>query len=236
MRFANSNKEARGIKVRAARYRETLSQTTTDSNGRYRLGGIGLPGFYEILNIRAGDPDETDEWEGQATIAKELKPGDQLKNVYIYLERPLAFRQNIWRTSRGKVVEGHQLAILDDNDPAYRGKADYEDTVALYGSGGEQQWQIKGLNISQTIGANHAMVYNPYDKTIWCVENVGGRLISLDLNGNVLFELKDINPNSYHRPYLNSLSTYFALQIDLTFALSKHVFCHASTAATRKAS
>ena len=196
VRFASTNEVAKGIKVRVVRSSKTLSQATTDISGRYCLGGIGVPGFYEMLRIRAEGPGETPEWEGQATVEKELKPGDRLTDIDIYLERPLAFRQKSWRSRRGRVVKGYQVALLNDNDPAYKGKADYEDTVTLYDSSGEQQWRIKGLNACQTIGANHAIVYNPYDEAIWCVEIVGERLIKLGLDGKVILEKEDMKPNA----------------------------------------
>ena len=196
VRFAGTNEAAGGMKVTVDRLGKTLSQATTDRNGKYRLGGIALPGFYEILRIRAEGPGDTPEWEGQAAVEKELKPGDYLTDVDIHLERPLAYRQKIWRSRRGEVVEGCRIALLNDSDRAYKGKEVYEDTVTLYDSRGEEQWQITGLNTSQTVGANHAIVYNPYDKSIWCTEFVGERLIKLGLDGKVVFEKKDMEPHT----------------------------------------
>lgn len=97
--------------------------------------------------------------------------------------------QAAWRESKGVAAPTkYRVAVLDDADRAFGGKARYDDTLTLYDGDGNLLWQYKGLNISQTVGGNHAVAYASTDRSIWVVENTGDRLLKFSADGSLLWE------------------------------------------------
>jgi len=196
--LADTNEPAQGVTVQAKRFDETIHQTVTDAYGRYRIKGLDqIRPYFDIFTITAQSQSDPPDWTGQIAIEKELLPGDLLKDADILLHRTLIARQTDWRRKTAKPLKGKcRVAVLHNSDPQYNGKQAYEDTLTLYNSNAKQIWQFKGLNVSQSVGAKHTVVYNPFDKSLWCSESVGDRLVKFGQDGSVLWEKPDVKPQA----------------------------------------
>jgi DNA-binding beta-propeller fold protein YncE len=197
VRYAKTNRPAEGVRVEAE-YAGSKpgGQAVTDSSGRYLIKGLeeNPLGMYTIY---AKGHSEPPEWQGRTVIDKKLKAGDSLSGVDVLVYRTLAARQREWLTGRIEGLKGNSwVAVLDDCDRVYNGKSAYEDTVTIYDGSGTSKGQFGSLNTCQTVGANHAVAYNHLDKSLWCAELVGDRLIKRKTNGTLVWEKKDLKPHA----------------------------------------
>ena len=88
------------------------------------------------------------------------------------------------------------VAVLDDADPDFRGKANYNDTLTLYDENGKALWQIGGLNTCQTVGAAHGVSCNAAGDSLSFVELVSDCLTSVNISGKSLWVKTDIGAHS----------------------------------------
>src|SRR5438067_1697313 len=68
------------------------------------------------------------------------------------------------RFSSGGVV------ILDNCDPQFRGKEEYQDNLASFDRNGKLQFRISGFNGAEGIGSNHRVVVDSASHSIWTLE------------------------------------------------------------------
>ncbi|MEN6428572.1 MAG: M56 family metallopeptidase, partial [Phycisphaerales bacterium] len=84
----------------------------------------------------------------------------------------------------------YKILLLDDRDDQYDGKYVYDDRLYLMDSKGRVEGAVTGFNISQAAGGCHVLAVDEKGKTLWVVENVGGRLWHFDLaNGKLLHQV-----------------------------------------------
>jgi DNA-binding beta-propeller fold protein YncE len=101
--------------------------------------------------------------------------------VDITLRKSLAARQEEWLSRSGQPRTGKcWVAVLDDCDPDFKGKSEYQDTVTVYDTEGVERSRFVGLNTCETVGGNHAIAWNALDRSLWVVELVGHRLLKFD--------------------------------------------------------
>ena len=86
-----------------------------------------------------------------------------------------------------------RIAVLDDADPIYEGKKNYEDTLTMYNAQGQQVWQYVGINTCETVGGNHE-VLSTADRNIWIVELVGSRLLRFNESGELVWQKDNAHP------------------------------------------
>jgi sugar lactone lactonase YvrE len=195
VRFASTGLPAAGAKVVLGRYHEdTDPVTTTTLGGRFRFVGLEQHHFTDEYTTVRATAEEGDggvpKWEGEARLAARLYPGDSLNGVEVTLERSFASVQAEWKKKKAAPAESrYRVAVLDDADPAFSGKAKFDDTLTLHDSGGKPLWQYKGLNVAQTVGGNHAIAFGAKDRSLWVAESVGGRLLHFNADtGKVNWE------------------------------------------------
>jgi len=131
--------------------------------------------------LYAHSGEATPVWEGIAFLEKSLQPGDRASGVDITLHKSLAARQEEWLSRPGQPRTGTcWVAVLDDCDPDFKGKNEYQDTVTVYDTEGVERSRFVGLNTCETVGGNHAIAWNTVDRSLWAVELVGHRLLKFD--------------------------------------------------------
>ncbi|MBN2589223.1 MAG: hypothetical protein JXA96_05145, partial [Sedimentisphaerales bacterium] len=196
VRYANTNEPAKNVRVIARTLGTTYRQVITDNDDKYIIEGLDRLSTSDKSVILAESMESPPEWEGQTYLKRDIRDGLHLTNVDVLLQNSFLSQKQNWLARRGKIVDGPKMIVLDNCFSPTSGKTKYEDTLTMFNSNGKEQWQCSSLNISQSTGPNKSIVYNPVDKSIWCAERVGDRLIKMDLNGNILLELEDIKPNS----------------------------------------
>jgi hypothetical protein len=88
------------------------------------------------------------------------------------------------------------IAVLDDCDPTYSGKASYEDNLSLFDTAGKFLTRVSGLNICQEIGSPHRMAFDLPGGRLWLTETVGQRLLQYDLGGKLLLSVPDVKASA----------------------------------------
>ncbi len=83
---------------------------------------------------------------------------------------------------------GYSILLLDDKDPRYNDKDQYDDRLYLMDSKGQVEGAVTGLNIGQTIGGVHFLAVDEQRRMLWVVENVGRRLWHFDLASGKLLQ------------------------------------------------
>jgi DNA-binding beta-propeller fold protein YncE len=86
--------------------------------------------------------------------------------------------------------------VLDDCDPAYKGKASYEDNLSFFDSSGKLVARVSGLNNCQEIGSPHKIAIDRKREVVWAAENVGHRLLRFDLKGRKLGEVENVHASA----------------------------------------
>ncbi|MHB1425280.1 MAG: hypothetical protein ACYC3I_19090 [Gemmataceae bacterium] len=84
------------------------------------------------------------------------------------------------------------VLILDNCDPDFRGKENYEDNMTSITSYGKIGFRVSGLNNAETTGCSHMVAADPKRGWIWVLENVGNRIHKYDRTGKELLVVKDI--------------------------------------------
>ncbi len=84
------------------------------------------------------------------------------------------------------------LLILDNCDPAFRGKQRYGDHLTAVTAQGQILFQVSQFNNCETIGTPHKIAVDPKGKRIWVTENVGNRIVQLDFYGTQRLRLPDL--------------------------------------------
>jgi hypothetical protein len=88
------------------------------------------------------------------------------------------------------------VVVLDNCDPAVRGKDRYEDGLALYAVDGRRRFRADGLNVSPGIGPAHKVAADPARGAIWVNENTAGRVRKFDRDGKELLVLDGVRANA----------------------------------------
>jgi sugar lactone lactonase YvrE len=86
--------------------------------------------------------------------------------------------------------------VLDDCDPNYKGKDDYQDNLTCFDAAGRMLFRVSGLNNCQEIGTPHKIAVDTKRKKIWHTENVGHRLLQYDMTGKELLALSGVRASS----------------------------------------
>lgn len=88
------------------------------------------------------------------------------------------------------------ILVLDDCDPDFRGKEQYEDSLTALDPTGNVQFRVTGLNGCQSIGSSRLIAGDPTRGHIWVVETVGHRLLQFDRAGRQRLGIPHIMANS----------------------------------------
>ncbi len=79
------------------------------------------------------------------------------------------------------------VLILDDCDPIFRGKAEYNDNLTLIDHSGEKKFRTSGFNVCESVGSNRMIAVDSKRDRLWVVENCANRIRRVDLSGNQTF-------------------------------------------------
>ena len=82
-----------------------------------------------------------------------------------------------------------RIAILDDCDPVFKGKAAYGDNLTAITGDGQMSFRVSGLNGCETIGCNHQIAIDVERGWIWVSETVTKRVLKYDFTGKQLLSL-----------------------------------------------
>jgi len=85
------------------------------------------------------------------------------------------------RSNASSARDGYAIVLLDNADPDFKGKSQYDDRLYLLDPDGNVKGAVSGLNICETMGGAHMLAVDARRQTLWVVENVGGRLWHIDL-------------------------------------------------------
>lgn len=88
------------------------------------------------------------------------------------------------------------VLVLDDCDPEYQGKQNYEDNLTYYDANGNVVFRISGLNICESIGSNHMIAADLERGWIWVLENVGNRIHKYDRQGKELLVIPNVRTDA----------------------------------------
>jgi DNA-binding beta-propeller fold protein YncE len=99
-------------------------------------------------------------------------------------------------TPSPKPVRPGGFLVLDDCDPAYKGKASYEDNLSFFDSTGKLVARVSGLNNCQEIGSPHRIAIDPKREVVWAAEIVGNRLLRFDLKGRKLGQVENVQTSA----------------------------------------
>jgi hypothetical protein len=91
---------------------------------------------------------------------------------------------------------GGLIAVLDDCDPVFRGKAVYNDNLSLFDSAGKLLVRVSGLNICEEIGSPHRIAIDLPARRVWVSETVGHRLLQYDLAGKLLLSVPNVQASA----------------------------------------
>jgi DNA-binding beta-propeller fold protein YncE len=86
--------------------------------------------------------------------------------------------------------------VLDNCDPDFRGKENYEDNLSFIDPAGKVVFRVSGLNNCESIGSSHMVASDPSRGCAWILENVGHRILKYDLKGKELLKLHEIDANA----------------------------------------
>jgi protocatechuate 3,4-dioxygenase beta subunit len=175
--------------------RSSQKPVTTDAHGRYTMAGLDRQEFsFGDLAIIADAKNGTAGYQGVCVYAnRSISAGDTIDNADILVDESLESRQATWLATAGAPAESQfSVALLDDCDPAFDGKAQYDDTISILESSGKVRWSKGGLNICQSTGANHALAVCPDGSVVVC-ETVGKRLIRYIADGSIAWAKPDVD-------------------------------------------
>ncbi len=97
----------------------------------------------------------------------------------------------------GSGSDMYSILLLDNSDSEYEGKELYDDRLYILDRKGNIKGAVSGLNICETFGGAHMMAVDEKRKTLWVVENVGGRLWHFDLTtGKLLQRIPDLKASA----------------------------------------
>ena len=157
--------------VVAIGWSDEAQKATADVSGAYQFTGLSHDKFYnEYTDLKAtiGEPAD---WEGTARYNGRPQSGDRVGGVDIVLKRSMHSRLAEWEKKSGTAAESRMLAVVvDDADPAYKGKDVFDDTVTLLDGRGQSRWQRGGMNVNVWL-QSHGVVANPADHSIWFAGN-----------------------------------------------------------------
>jgi sugar lactone lactonase YvrE len=88
------------------------------------------------------------------------------------------------------------VLVLDDCDPDFKGKQNYEDNLTYYDATGNVVFRISGLNICESIGSNHMIAADSDRGCIWLLENVGKQIHKYDRQGKELLVIPNVKANA----------------------------------------
>jgi hypothetical protein len=88
------------------------------------------------------------------------------------------------------------VLVLDNCDPASRGKDKYGDTLTLLDGAGKEAFRVAGFNNGETTGCAHAVAADPARKCVWTIENVAHRVRRFDLTGKETLAIEGVNGHS----------------------------------------
>jgi hypothetical protein len=91
---------------------------------------------------------------------------------------------------------GGLIAVLDDCDPDYSGKAVYNDNLSLFDTTGKLLARVSGLNICEEIGSPHRIAIDLPARRLWVSETVGHRLLQYDLAGKLLLSVPGVSASA----------------------------------------
>jgi DNA-binding beta-propeller fold protein YncE len=81
------------------------------------------------------------------------------------------------------------VVVMDDCDPDYEGKDNYEDNLSFFDSSGKLQTRLSGLNNCAEIGTPHRIAVDVKREFVWVSEVVGQRILQYDLAGKELLTI-----------------------------------------------
>ena len=192
VRYAETDEPASDVRVELRVHGETRGQTITNKSGHYLLR-LADPLAESYMTLRATGSGSPPQWEGFTTLTGGLRAGENVQDVDIPLKESFASRQRVWLSRPGSALVGEsKVAVLDNSDPAYNGRARYHDRVVVYDTSGKQQWEFDNLNTCETVGASHAIAWNVTDSSLWVTELVDDRLLKFDRGGAVVFVQEDV--------------------------------------------
>jgi DNA-binding beta-propeller fold protein YncE len=84
------------------------------------------------------------------------------------------------------------VVVLDNCDPVWQGKKDYEDNLSFLDGAAKLLGRASGLNLCEEIGSPHRVAVDPARKCVWVAESVGRRLLQYDLQGKLLSARPDV--------------------------------------------
>jgi len=88
------------------------------------------------------------------------------------------------------------VLVLDNCDPEFNGKQNYEDNLTYYDATGNVVFRISGLNNCETIGSDHMIAADSDRGFIWVLETVGNRIHKYDRQGKELLVIPNVKANS----------------------------------------
>ncbi len=88
------------------------------------------------------------------------------------------------------------IVVMDNCDPAFRGKDDYEDNLTLVNPAGKKRTRLSGFNNCETIGSSHKIATDLARGCVWTIENVAWRLRRFDLLGKETLVIPDVRANA----------------------------------------
>ena len=189
-------KAAAGITVTIGYPISPPRSTLTNAGGHYRIGGLQDDSPGSQIEVVAQSAGEVPQWKATAYQERGISADDHL-TMNLTLQRSTAAKYAEWKEKPGKMAASrYAVAILDDVDPSFSGKASYDDTLTIRDSTGKALWEKGGFNIAQDIGGSHAIAADFERRTLWVCESVGRRLLNYGVDGKLNFEKPDIRAMS----------------------------------------
>jgi protocatechuate 3,4-dioxygenase beta subunit len=172
-------KPAAGATVSVMYFERPEVSVKTDGRGAYRLSGLRSGSYkleYRIVATLGNGP----QWEGSPVQGDVLTSGDRVKGWDIELDKSKSVRIAEWRAHAvAPRASKYGVAVLDDCDPAVRGRRTYHDTLTVYDGNGKEIWKYGDLNIRY----GGALAGDPKDRSVYVYESGADRLVKFSSEG-----------------------------------------------------
>jgi beta-lactamase regulating signal transducer with metallopeptidase domain len=191
VKYADTGRPAPNVVVRFQSPPPPVA-TRTDAQGAFTIGWPHM-GSAGSLTLQAQSDEEPPQWSGVVKVSKELfETGDRFEDLQIVLEKRAPDLFEEWRGTPGAArPTACSVVVLDNADPAYTGKENYDDTLSAYGADGKLIWQVAGFNVCEEVGGSHKLIWNARDRSLWVVENVADKVRKFMPDGKLLW-VKDL--------------------------------------------
>lgn len=88
------------------------------------------------------------------------------------------------------------VLVLDNCDPDYKDKPEYEDCLTSIDGRGRLSFRVSKLNNCESIGSNHMIAADDTRDCVWIIENVGRNLRKFNRAGKEMLIVRDVSASA----------------------------------------